>query len=468
MSSAFERLPLELHRAIISEYEAAVDEDNEAFYDWSLTCSFFRELLSPIVFAHIGWQRSDCSVLRCNALAGTPMAAYVKRIDIWFWHLHEHDGDCDDEDCEYSGDYRILPPGVEEALTNMSLLPNLEALHIFFEVPFDWTELFYSEMDKEPMTSKDVIDAERTQDWRAMMADVYEHIAIYAGDSVKELTINNFVMTEISTFSTPVWHRFLKQLRKFEMNIPGGDNGAGWDLAAWDKYPPLTAKFDQFFFDHLVNVENFTLHPHETGALGALAPLVLRPEHLPRVRHIDLCNVFISKDFVDLLQRRAPCLETVILRDVMANGICHGDWPIHPTWSGDVTWAHLFTSLADANPRNLTTFDVQPSRWPDGWEKVFDGCEGEEDHARMKDFLEHHPDRMVFYYGTHHDKYAFRLDAETESSMAANIDQDDGRGTAYHFYLGEDQLAYNRLMAMVETNRSTLRDKVDGSEARLD
>ena len=242
---------MELHRAIISEYAAAVDEDNEALYDWSLTCSFFRELLSPIVFSRMQLRRTEWSVRRFNALAETPMAAYVKRVDLIFEHLHEHDGDCDDEYCEYSGDCSILPPEVEEALTNLSSLPNLEALHITFEVPFDWTELFYSEMDKEPLTSKDIIDAERTQDWRAMMASVYESIAINAGDSVKELTIHHFVLTEVSTFSTPVWHRFLKQLRKFQLNMPGGDthDGSGWELVAWNKYPPLTAKFDQFFFN---------------------------------------------------------------------------------------------------------------------------------------------------------------------------------------------------------------------------
>ena len=155
-------------------------------------------------------------------------------------------------------------------------------------------------------------------------------------------------------------------------------------------------------------------------------------------------------------------METVILRDVMANGEGDGDWEVHPTWSGNVTWAHLFISLADANPPNLINFDVQPSRWPNGWDEIFGGCEGREEHARMKDFLQHHPDRMVFYYGTHHDKYGLRLDAQTESSMAADINQEDLRGTAHHFYLEEDQLAYNRLMAIVETHRSTSRDEVDG------
>ncbi|KAL8832853.1 MAG: hypothetical protein Q9170_004719 [Blastenia crenularia] len=123
------------------------------------------------------------------------------------------------------------------------------------------------------------------------MARVWGLLARNAPDAVKELVIHDLVLREVSTIL---------------------------DIMTWGFYPLFNAKFDTFFFDHLVNVARFKLHPHDAGALGPVAPIGLRPDHIPHLRHLDLQNVYISKELISLLAKRSPTLETVRLRDIMA------------------------------------------------------------------------------------------------------------------------------------------------------
>ena len=272
------------------------------------------------------------------------------------------------------------------------------------------------------------------------MAKSFNSLAKNATVTIKKLVILDFVMKEVSSFTTPAWHHFLSQLDRFEMTIPGSNNREVWEIVHYEGYQELAAKFDQLFFDYLKVARPFSLHPHAMGALGPVAPLALRSEHLLHIRHIELTNMFISQNLVDIFVERAPEIETIIMCNVLASTDYPSGWRPHPTWPGNITWATLLNALSDVRPRRLSKLDVRPLKWPDGWDGIFEGARGgdyEEEIAKVKETIKQYPERMISLYRTHQEEHGFRYDGVREEGMAA------------HFFLGEDQRAYETLMATV-------------------
>ena len=203
------------------------------------------------------------------------------------------------------------------------------------------------------------------------------------------------------------------------------------------------AKFDQLFFDHLKVARRFSPHPHAMGALGPVAPLALRSEHLPHVCHTELTNVFISQNLVKIPVERAPEIESIIMRNVLASTDYPSGWRPDPTWLGNMNCATLLNVLSDVKPRRLSKFDIRPLKWSDGWDGIFEGARGgdyEEEIANVKEIIKKYLERIIFLYRTHQEEYGFRYDGGREE------------GTAAHFFLGEDQRAYETLMATVRRN----------------
>ena len=208
------------------------------------------------------------------------------------------------------------------------------------------------------------------------------------------------------------------------MTIPGSDNRDVRETVYWEGYQELAAKFDQLFFDYLKVAIRFSLYPHAMGALGPVAPLALRSEHLSHIRHIELTNVFISQNLVDFFVERAPEIETIIMRNVLASANYPSGWRPHPPWPGNITWPTLLNALSDVKPRRLSKFDIRPLKWPDGWDGILEGARGgdyQEEIAKVKEIIKQYPERMIFLYRTHHEEYGFRYDGDREESTTAHF-----------------------------------------------
>lgn len=69
---------------------------------------------------------------------------------------------------------------------------------------------------------------------------------------------------------------------------------------------------------------------------------------------LNLRNMFISQNLVDIFIERAPEIETIIMRDILAG------WRPHLIWPGNITWATRLSALSDAQPMRLSKFDIRP------------------------------------------------------------------------------------------------------------
>ena len=69
---------------------------------------------------------------------------------------------------------------------------------------------------------------------------------------------------------------------------------------------------------------------------------------------LNLRNMFISQNLVDIFIERAPEIETMFMRDILAG------WKPHLIWPGNLTWATLLSALSDAKPMRLSKFDIRP------------------------------------------------------------------------------------------------------------
>ena len=458
MVSKLESLPREIQQTIVSKFIEFDGSDKwHPWYleNWSLTCSYYRKFLSPwyhervrlglsvqkcrthgIVHGHAKTSSMVRAVAECSEVAVS-----VKTLEL----CGNLNFKCENADHEMNI-HHILYPDLEYVLSNLSRFPNLETLKIELSSNWDWKKI--SEFDSGE-TSQQVQEAESKECWRALLARIYDRIARNPGGSLRRLVIHKWVMKEVSTFSTVLWHQFLSSLDSFELNIPGGSAGGWWDIAGYGGYQDLTPKLDQIFFNHLKNATRFVLHPHHTGVLGPLAPLPLRQEHLPKIRYLELSNVWIGQDIVDFFVERSSVIENITMRDVSTSTWYPGDhqWDFgHVAWRGNITWAQFLDALAQAKPQRLRTFDIENvSYWPKYWDYKWnedDPDEGLKDTAKVKEILKECPDRILFLYGTIQDKYKYRED------------RDDRNGTIAHFLLEEDQKAYDRLMGSLANERT--------------
>ena len=161
------------------------------------------------------------SGLRVKAIIDSEYATFVKTFDFF----PRADCECKSEGYHQLVNDDVLPAEVDDVLSNLGKLPNLETLNMKFSVYWYWTDEYDKDPDSPPReTSDQVREAERTECWRAFMAKSFDNLAKNATVTIKKLVIHDFVMKEVSSFTTLAWYHFLSQLDRFEMTIPGSDN----------------------------------------------------------------------------------------------------------------------------------------------------------------------------------------------------------------------------------------------------
>ena len=430
--SKLEKLPVELQYAIIAEF--GIDHakrDSWPLKEWAATCRYFRSLLAPFVVRKVFLKNSGASAQLINALIDSGHGHFIKVLDV----------SLDWVDCFTTGNHictreNPLRKPIADVLSNLEQLPSLDTLTLTFK----WWDMYGASLVPWTLpgeTSEQILEREKAEYWRVLNAKAIYSLGLNSNHTLKKLIIKDFTLKEISYYSDPGWHRFLNQLEEFEMSILTSHFIGGADFGP---YSVFTAKLDKFFFDHLNNVREFRLHAHATAALGSLAPFALRSGHLPRVRRIELTNVFIHQPLLDMLIERAPEMENIKFRNVMADGI--GQRSHYRDWPGQITWAHFLNSLADTNLPRLVNLDISPLKWPFDWGVVFgpwamtDTLEGNENLAELNQIVDCNPQKLVFLYGTHDRVHKLRCNAST----------------AFHYHIGDDHRAYERVTAIISRN----------------
>jgi hypothetical protein len=202
---------------------------------------------------------------------------------------------------------QILPLAAAELLSGQHL-PNMTTLTINFDFDFDngncsgtWdsrddlcdgTSMYAFTV---PETDKNMVDdSEAEFPWRKLMAQTWA--AVSQNKYVTELIVKDLIPKAVSPWFSPPWEHFLAQILVADIQIWGGDNGAGWEVGTLDGYMYFVSQMGQYFFQHMKKTKKFRLACYEHGPLGSqwagleidLNTMSLRPDCLPELEQLRL------------------------------------------------------------------------------------------------------------------------------------------------------------------------------------
>ena len=441
------------------------DRDDEFQYhrdlmNWSCTSRYFRNLLAPYIFQNIKLRNDEKSGASVAALLRGPHGDLVK--GIYFLGnippgmadpadnnpddeplpegFHKSADDAEEEEEEESVT-TTLPPVVDNLLSDLSQFSNLESLSIGFTYPYDDTFGEYYE-------AEGLIDNENPEParaFKALMTTTYETLFRNKVPQLRVVEVRKFVCTFTEPYETQTFHDFLSHVKHFSLSVRGGDNGAGWKVNTCDTYLETVERFDELFFDHLASATSFTLQAPDEGPIGLEgrnhARLALKRQQMPLLKSLRLEYIFICQELADFTASHADTLERLTLHNckscVSVNGLQENE-PFY--------WSQLFDALHGADLKQLSHLEIQPSNAPLTLDESFDRDfnrapteRAEPDSVQQtRQLISTDKERRVFEYAMLDDKYGI-CDEDDEENQAA-------------FERGEDQVAYDRLMAHVDAN----------------
>ena len=287
----------------------------------------------------------------------------------------------------------------------------------------------------EGETTEEVVEAERTANWRALMVQTYNALVQNEHKSLESFEIKDLMPKEVSTFNSDAFHAMLGMLKNFKLSLHGYDNGAGWCLNTLQSYNPFAQKFGVWFFDHLQLVEEFVLAANETGPLGLddghnWAHLALRPHQMPSLRSIHLTYIRLCPELIDFIVAHLDTLEHIAMYN------CHAASPRSLFESDGVAWHVLFNAICDRHPQNLKSFALKSA------DKITIQAKykepSTEEAQRIQAILDQHPERKFFAYALIDDKYGMLFEEEEQVEAS--------------FLEGKDANAHEKLMTLVERN----------------
>lgn len=324
----------------------------------------------------------------------------------------------------------MFPTSTKSVLSNLQRFPNLQTVKI--EFPFHWAEVVeFDGLLEEDETPQEVLVAENTQDWRACMACAFDAFSQNATAHFETLELKNLFPKEVSTFRSDAWHHFLGTIQHIRLSVKEYDDAGDCPLNTQEAFWPFVANLGQYLFDHLRSTTAFVLEADENGPLGqrpgsSHVYLGLRPPQMPLLRSLELRSVFLNRLLVEALVTRLGILEELVLEHCLVVN------------TPGNSWHELFDTLAAAEPIKLRRLEVV-SRGTTAIDYEFDddipGSEKEVAEARK--VLAEDPNRWLFAY----------TGLDENGNFA-----EDRHSVRRCFIQGDDQRAYDRLMAIVERN----------------
>lgn len=420
------------------------DEPVRIYHDlinWSSTSSYFRNLLAPEIFKSVKLVNDDKSGSSLNTVAASQHNVHVKELHFLGSALSDDHVEkakyLDTQgilprSAEYLDTQGILPRSVEKLICELQRFPRLERLSLKFyykfESPIEETSNMGIFADQ---TSEQILEAEASVAWRALLSRTYSALASNKSPHFKNLEIKHLAWNDVSTFSNAAFHNFLGQMEQFTLSSHSKYNQIGWTPSFPRHHPTMLEKLDTYFFNHLANVT--TLHIKDIrdnkkwGLDGKIHyPLTLRADQMPLLTTLRLDYIFASRKLVDFLVSHKDTLEQLTLCDCYAL--------LRP---GGTYWSQFFTSLFFACPTQLRRFEL----FGDGMsllrEQADDQLKEKEDQP-IRRRLREEPRRLLFLYAM----------VEEEDQMLF-YDWDD---CFLEFMRGEDQSSWDRLMGLVEGN----------------
>jgi hypothetical protein len=342
---------------------------------------------------------------------------------------------------------------VEEVLSHLERFPNLEFLSVQFKLG---DTIQWDEMEAEgscdvwrslpdPYRDFDRLKfKEERAEFRAIMARTYDTIASSERPSaLTTLELRNLLPAGVSSFNTGPWQAFLGTLETFRLSMHADAGGGESCLSTADGYIEFIENLD-LLFSQLISITEFRFSAISSGLPGlpgqhhAVFPLNI--EDMPLLQVLELRFCFISERTARFIGSHVKTLKRVRLEDCYSAA---GDYNAEE----HTTWARFFNIIADSLDKTetppLEEFFVSPrvlvkSRELVNWRESSTAIKGDGIQVELAFSMSRtNPHRRPFDYARLDDKYGFLSEMEEQNLNA--------------FLEGNDQSAYDRVMAVVES-----------------
>ena len=284
---------------------------------------------------------------------------------------------------------------------------------------------------------------EAARAFKALITTTYETLLRKKVPQLRVLEIRKLVWTFTEPYESQTFHECLSHVKHFSLSVRGGDNGAGWGVNTCDGYLECVARFDELFFDHLASAISFTLQAPDLGPIGLEgmrhARLALKGQQMPLLKFLRLEYIFICQELADFIASHADTLERLTLHE--CNSSVNGLQENEPFY-----WNHFFDALHGADLKQLSHLEIQSSNasltLDEATDRSYNHVPTEraepENVQQIRQVISTDEKRRVFAYATLDDKYGTCYEDDEENQAA--------------FERGEDQVAFDRLMATVNAN----------------
>ncbi|KAL8644075.1 MAG: hypothetical protein Q9210_007436 [Variospora velana] len=423
----------------------------QAITSLSHTSTYFYKLLSPFLLRHIVLHNTQKSGNAVQYLAKSSQRTYVKAL--YFKGVATGSENQDNDDIN-----RDFPSSVKTVMSNLAVFPNLETLILHFDLEKIQDDRFEALLlDEEEETEEQTREAEAQQAWRALQKQTFEVITSKDSNKCRELVVKICPLRSTSMFGSKQMNqarstililfdasKWLAQLESFSFEIYAQDEGAEWCTNTSFCFRHYMQKLDHYFLDALTNVTRLMISGHEEGPVGlteiyeALVPL--KPEHVPKLRELEMRWYFIQETFVDFLKAHSATLERLTLSNCFwtdpsgAAGTAD-DWDVNEPLPEDVpSWHRFFHTYAASKPSALRHVTVVP-------ETV--ALELDDEMIQLqKNWKDQGKGRRAFAYAEIDDKYGMLMESKEENAWALRR--------------GQDMEGWEELMAVVRANKEKL------------
>ncbi|PKK47660.1 hypothetical protein CI102_9380 [Trichoderma harzianum] len=382
----------------------------------SSTCKFYRAQLLPEIFKTIRLTIDETSATSARTVVET-YGQYTKTIEFI---------------CQCERDDRATAPSLLPAACEVlkgHFTPNLRTVKVKFDFDLDnEANEVYQDFDFHEDANY-TRETELRDKWRALMNETWE--ALVANTLIIELILDWFPPKWTSTYRTDAFRQFLNQLESATINIFGFEDYSGVRTNTMVEYCQFLAKLDTLFFRHMRGLK--CLHIQASDPLGyaeeaTSIPLALKPGDLPLLQSLTLENCFVCPELISFIQSHAQVLKFLDIDECFCE---HGS---------EMTWAKFFDEIYEAKPR-LTELLAGGNKAPFLFDEM-PNWEANDAVLLMRQKLEADSTLKIFRQ--------MHLDPD-EGILTVNHDK-----TVERFNRGDDQRAYDRLMALVNENRQSL------------
>ncbi|KAL6834452.1 hypothetical protein V8C40DRAFT_88889 [Trichoderma camerunense] len=382
----------------------------------SSTCRFYRAQLLPEIFKTIRLTNDETSATFARTVVET-YGQYTKTIEFI---------------CQCERDDRATAPSLLPAACGVlkgHFTPHLQTVKVKFDFDLDNEDNeVYQDFDFHEDANY-TRERELWEKWRALMNETWE--ALVANTLITELILDGFPPKWTSTYRTDAFRQFLNQLESATFNIFGFEDYSGIRTNTMMDYCEFLRNLDALFFRHMRGLKY--LHIQASDPLGSaeyggntFISLALKPGDLPLLQSLTLENCFVCPELISFIQSHAQVIKFLDIDECFC-------------WS-EVPWAKFFDEIYEAKPR-LTELLAGGNKAPFPFDEM---PYWEEDDAvlLMRQKLEADSTLKIFR----------QMYMDSDNGILF-VDHEE---TVERFNRGDDQRAYDRLMALVNENRQSL------------